>query len=246
MFYQHAVLYSFHCTVYDSPIVWLSFQFDLIPDFLYTCEAGILWTNRLHAFIYMQHAEAALLWRLRWSPVIATLYSMSQSSVMFNGKWLGPGWCLALHFCQSLGCFNFPPCSVAYLLQMPYADVLFCVHGLLRFWGSHHFIARMGLQFRMGDPFLVTKSETWRWPVDVGQIPWNFMAKVMLKHFPQLELSKLRGLGGLDYTRFFLWHDIKILHFEVQYWLDWLKNDPNALSKSTSCYSLLVISCVVG
>lgn len=204
-------------------------------------------TNRLHAFIYMQHAEAALLWRLLWSHAIATLYSMSQSSVMFNGKWLGPGWCLALHLCQSFGCFNFSPCSVAHLLLMPYHIQMFCFVCMvsldLGFPSLHQ--SCMGLQFSHGGTL-----SSWRNPkpgVDplMLEIPWNFMAKVTLKHFPQLELSKLRAFGGLDYTRFFLWH-IKILHFEVQYWLDWLKNDPNALSKSTSYYSLLVISCVVG
>lgn len=146
-----------------------------------------------------------------------------------------------------VGCFNFSPCSVAHLLLMPYHIQMFCFVCMvsldLGFPSLHQ--SCMGLQFSHGGTL-----SSWRNPkpgVDplMLEIPWNFMAKVTLKHFPQLELSKLRAFGGLDYTRFFLWH-IKILHFEVQYWLDWLKNDPNALSKSTSYYSLLVISCVVG
>lgn len=133
------------CTVSTAQYTMVWYKFSIWFNVWFsadTCVAGILiilWhqssTQRLHAFIYMQHAEAALLCRLRWSHVIATLYSMFQSSVMSKGKWLGPVWCLALNLCQSFECFNFSPCSVAYLnlLLMPYADVLLCVHGLLGF-----------------------------------------------------------------------------------------------------------------
>ena len=131
----------------------------------------------------MQHAEAALLWRLLWSHAIATLYSMSQSSVMFNGKWLGPGWCLALHLCQSFGCFNFSPCSVAHLLLMPYHIQMFCFVCMvsldLGFPSLHQ--SSWDCSFRMGGPFprdeirnLAWTRWCWRYHgISWRKLPWN-------------------------------------------------------------------------
>lgn len=65
-----------------------------------------------------------------------------------------------------------------------YSDVLLCVHGLLRFGVPITSSILHGIAvFAWGDPFLVTKSETWRGPVDVGDT-MEFRGESYLETFP--------------------------------------------------------------